>query len=231
MGATKDPIRYVFLHFDGVILENILAPIIFNLIQKLGGDYSAEIENHIFARSQKHAANFIINHLNLTISPEEIINLYYTERKQYETTHEIKLNEGVESFLILLKTLGYEVISYGGAPKEYFLGNVGTLHSYFSEEKYIQTRDFRPGVQEILARNLRLKPWEALFVDEEYVIAQACKSLQVPFIGFSTKFEYSFQKSEMQRFGVKYIVDSLEQIDRIFLTKIQEDVMADRIWR
>ncbi len=230
MGVSRGPIRYVFLHFDGVILENILAPIIFNVIQELGGVYSAEIENNIFAKSQKHAANFIIKHLNLTISTEEVINLYYTERKHYEATHEIKLNQGVESFLILLKSFGYEVISYGGAPIEYFLGNVGSLSSYFSEEKYIQTKDFRPGVQEILSRFQSVKPSEALFIDEEFTIAQACHSLQVPFVGFSTKFEYSFQRKEMQKFGVKYIINSLEEIDRFFLEKIQEDVLGDCIW-
>ena len=230
MEIKSHQIRYIFLHFDGVILQNILAPITCSVIKKLGGTYSAEIENNIFAKSQTHAANFIINHLKLDISVQDVINLYYAERKLFEETHTIKFNIGVKKFLTLLKDLGYTVISYGGAPKEYFLNHVKDLSPFFSHDKYIQTREFRPGVKEIVFQMFGLKPMEALFIDEEFNIALAAKDLQVPFIGISTGYDYSFQKSEMKKLGVKYLIDSLEEMDAQFLTRIQKDVLDGCIW-
>ena len=90
--ANNKTIQYVFLHLDGVILENILAPIIRNILKKLGGEYTAEVENNIFAQSQIHAANYLKQSLNLSHSVEDIIQLYYSERKKYESENSIRLN-------------------------------------------------------------------------------------------------------------------------------------------
>jgi phosphoglycolate phosphatase-like HAD superfamily hydrolase len=231
MTYITDRIEYVFVHFDGVILENILAPITYSIISKLGGVYSREIENNVFAKSQKHAAEFIINHLKLSLSVSDIINLYYSERQLYEAKNKIHFNPGAESLLSFLRNEGYKVISYGGAPTDYFLKNAHDAELLLCDEKYIQTKDIRPGVKEIAFDKYHLKPSQALFIDEEYNIAEAAKANRIPFIGISTGFPYSFQKSEMENLGVKYIVDSIAEINESLLKQVQEDVLNDELWK
>ena len=230
MSSPLEKIRYVFLHFDGVVLENILAPITYAIVQKLGGVYSAEIENNVFAKSQKHAAEFLIQHLRLPQTVEEIIELYYAERKIYESQHTIRLNPGIDRLLSVLKSMGFRVVSYGGAPMEYFLKNENSISQYLHDEKYIHTRDIRPGVKEIAFEKYYLKPTEALFIDEEFTVAEAAKANGVPFIGVSTGFPYSFQKSEMEKLGVKYILDSTEEISETILKQVQQDVWDNQLW-
>jgi len=85
-------------------------------------------------------------------------------------------------------------------------------------------------VKEIIFNNYGLKPWEALFIDEEFIIAQASKDLLVPFIGMSTGFDYSYQKQEMEKLGVKYLIHSLDEIDSEYLECIQREVTNGKIW-
>jgi len=222
--ANKRTIQYIFLHLDGVILENILAPIIRNIIKKLGGEYSAEVENNIFAKSQMHAANFLKQSLNLSQSVEELIELYYSERKKYESENSIRPNDGLYELLNLLKSFGYKIVSYGGAPKEYFLKNAKDFLGYFDDEQYIQTRDIRPGIREITQGIYNLQFKEVLFIDEERTVAEAAKHYNAPFIGVASKHEYSFQKMEMEKMNIKYIVNNLKEINSSLLNKIENDV-------
>ena len=229
--ANNKTIQYVFLHLDGVILENILAPIIRNILKKLGGEYTAEVENNIFARSQIHAARYLKQTLNLSHSVEDIIQLYYSERKKYESENSIRLNDGLEDLLKLLKSFGYKIVSYGGAPKEYFLKNAKDFLDYFDDEKYIQTKDIRPGVREITQGIYNLQFKEVLFIDEERTVAEAAKHYNAPFIGVASKHEYSFQKMEMEKIKVKYIVNNLKEINSSLLNKIEVDIKQNLIWQ
>ncbi|HRG74976.1 MAG TPA: hypothetical protein PLX69_10490 [Leptospiraceae bacterium] len=228
--ANKNTIQYIFLHLDGVILENILAPITRNIIKKLGGEYTAEVENNIFARSQIHAANYLKQTLNLSHSLEEIIQLYYSERKKYESENSIRLNDGLEDLLKLLKSSGYKIVSYGGAPKDYFLKNINGFLNYFDDEKYIQTKDIRPGVKEITQGIYNLRFQEVLFIDEERTVAEAAKHYNAPFIGVASNHEYSFQKMEMEKIKVRYIVNSLSEINTMLLSKIEIETKLNLVW-
>lgn len=223
---ANNNIHYIFLHLDGVILENILAPITLRIIKKLGGEYTAEVENNVFAQSQTHAANYLKQTLNLSHSIEELIQLYYSERKKYESENPIRPREGIEELLKLLKSFGYKIVSYGGAPKDYFLKNINGFLDYFDDEKYIQTKDIRPGVKEITQDIYKLQFREVLFIDEERTVAEAAKQYNAPFIGVVSDHAYSFQKREMEKIKVKYIVNNLNEINSSLLNKIEDEVKS-----
>ncbi len=46
----------------------------------------------------------------------------------------------------LVKSLDLKIISYGGAPKEYFEEQSKQFESYFDGDKYFRTYDIRPGL-------------------------------------------------------------------------------------
>ncbi len=231
MGFSDFMIRHIFLHLDGVVLENILAPVMLSLIHKLGGNYSAGLENNILSRSQVHAATHLIRHLRLELSVDEIIELYREERNAYLHVNQIRQKEGLEHFLEMLNENGYRVIAYGGADREYFLENTGNIRHYFAGEGYIQTRDIRPGVKEIIRDIYRIGFHEALFIDETLAVAEAAKEHDVPFIGISNEHLFSFQRQEMELLGVKYFVHSLSDIDLPFITNIQRSTLLGNIWK
>lgn len=217
MGLSSRKAKYIFLHFDGVVLENILAPLVYSIVKKLGGIYSAEIENNIFAISQKDAAKFLIDKLKLKLTEKEVISLYYSEREKFEKKHEIKKAKGLIPFFERLKNLNFKVISYGGASKDYFLKNTKDIALYFDDEKYIQTRDFRPGLKEITRSIYQLNVDEVVFIDEESSVARVAKELCIPFIGMDSGHSFSFQKQEMEKLNIQHIVSSLEEINEELL--------------
>jgi phosphoglycolate phosphatase-like HAD superfamily hydrolase len=231
MKSTRTRISHIFLHLDGAVLENILAPVILSLVRKLGGSYSAELENNILSRSQSHAATFLISHLNLQLSVEEVIELYKKERKAYILTNQIRQKKGVRRFLTMLKKNGYRILAYGGADRDYFLTKTKNIRSYFDGDGYIHTRDIRPGVKEIVRDICRIGFHEALFIDDTTAVAGAAREHDVPFIGISTGYNFSFQQKEMGTIGVKYFVKSLSEIDLSLLTIIQEAALCNRVWK
>lgn len=224
-------IRYVFLHLDGVILQNILVPIIQSIVHGLGGKYSAEVENNVLSRSQAHAAEFLIRHFNLQLSKNEVIELYNRARERFIQAHEIRPREGLKEFLLMLKAGGYRVVAYGGADREYFLTNVGECGALFDDDGYIQTRDIRPGVRQIIHNIYAMDCREALFIDETAVVAQEAKADDVPFIGMCTGHDVSFQKQEMEVLGVKYFVHSLQDVDLPTLARVERDAQCLSLWK
>jgi len=224
-------IRYVFVHLDGVVLENILAPVIFSLIRKLGGSYSAGLENNILSRSQDYAAAYLIQQLNLQLSVEQVIQLYRDEREAYIVGNRIGQKKGLEHFLKRLTTNGYRVLAYGGADRDYFLENTGNVRNYFADDGYVQTRDIRPGVKEIIQDIFHIDFEEALFIDETIAVAEAARQHNVPFIGISNGHTFSFQRREMELMGVKYLVKSLSDIDLPLLNEIQQVTLSGSFWK
>jgi len=147
-----------------------------------------------------------------------------SERKKYESENSIQLKEGMQEVLSLFKSLGYKVVSYGGASKEYFTKNTSNIQKYFDDEKYIQTKDIRPGIKEITKDIYNLQFQEVLFIDEEKNVAEAAMRYNTPFIGVASHKEFSFQRIEMEKIKVKYIVNNLYEINSFLLNKIESDV-------
>ncbi|GBF52038.1 haloacid dehalogenase domain protein hydrolase [Leptospira ryugenii] len=223
-------VRYAFLHFDGVILENILTPITHAVVTKLGGKYTSEIEYNVFARSQVHAAKFIKDTLRLKESVDEIIAYYYKEREEFEKSYTPKVNPGVLEFLSLLQNKGIQCICYGGAPKEYFSKHIGSLSSFLGDSDYIQTKEFRPGVKELAFDRFGLQPKEALFIDEAALVGETCKQYGIPFIGISLPYHYSHQTAQMKLLGIKIIISSLVEINEAFFDTKLKCIDEETFW-
>ena len=72
--------------------------------------------------------------------------------------------------------------------------------------------------------------FEALFIDDVDTVAQAAKVLDMPFIGCPANFQWGFQKEEMLNTGVKYIVDSADEITQDILDRIDADAARGVVW-
>lgn len=223
-------IRYILLHLDGVVLENIMAPITRSVVQQLGAEYSSELENSILSRSANHATAYLIDTLNLSLSTSEAMALYSSARQDYIRTHEIRARACLEPFLVMLKASGYRVVAYGGADRDYFLSQAAGFREFFDDEGYIQTRDIRPGVKEIVKDLYSMEFREALFIDETVAVARAAKEHDVPFIGMHSGHAFSFQEQGMRELGVRFFVESLCEIDRSYMDTVERAACAGQFW-
>lgn len=223
-------IKYVFVHLDGVLLENILGEIVKGMVERWGGKYNAEAENNVFAQPQEHATSFFTRKFNLSLSHEEVLNVYYEERAKVERKIKIKKQKGFLKFLQLMHSLELKVVAYGGAPLEYFTKHTGKYLHFFSDVKYIRTHKMRPGIKEIAKGVYNLKYNQVLFIDEENTVALAARKYKVPFIGMPS-FKKGFQKEEMKKTNVKYLVRSLNEIDLTLLRKIDRDARENAVWK
>ncbi|TGN21046.1 HAD family hydrolase [Leptospira idonii] len=218
-------LEYIFLHLDGVLLENILGPILHSVIvNRLQGEYTSEIENHILAKPKESALEYLREKLRLNLTNEELFELYQKERSLFEKGNVISAHPGILPFLRLLKDSGLKIMAYGGAPETYFETNMGSYSEYFHDVRYIRTNEMRPGVLEII-RKYGLEHHKCLFMDEEAYVGQVAKENHVPFIGFVTNFSYSFQPEEMEKIGIKHKVKSLEEVDLNLLEKIDSECL------
>lgn len=215
-------LKYVFLHFDGAVMQNILTPIFYNMVQRFGGKYSAEAENYFFSKPRDPVLKFLIDHYKLKMTPDDVLAVYYDERAKYLINNKVEPLPYLEEFLDILKSLGLKIISYGGAPKEYFDENIKQFESYFDGDKYFRTYDIRPGLREIIDA-YGIEDNEALFIDETVGPIEIANKYDIPFIGIPTKFDYSFQREEMQKAGAKYIVGSLKEINLTLLKQIDNE--------
>jgi hypothetical protein len=221
----------IALDIDGVALYDTFSPIIYQLVKKFNGDYTSEIERNVFSQPQKKAARFLIDKLNLPILENELLEIYFQERKEYLKTHNGGIVTGLEDFLKIAKQLELPVICYGGLEKFHFEENLGILANYFDGEQYICTNDFRPGIKEIITQYYNYKYTEVLFIDDVNRVAEEAKSLNVPFIGIPSNFEHGFQRQDMIKFGVKYILDSIAEVNYNLLVELDYNNLRDKIWQ
>lgn len=223
-------IRYILLHLDGVVLENIMMPIARSVVQKLGGEYSAELENSVLSRSAEHATAYLIETLSLPLSTGEALALYQNARRDYIQTHEIRPKACLKPFLVMLRASGYKVVAYGGADRDYFLSQAAHFREFFDDDGYIQTRDIRPGVKEIVKDIYSMEFGEALFIDETVAVARAAKAHGVPFIGMHGGHAFGFQEQGMKELGVRFFVESLCEMDRSYMDRIQQVARCGHFW-
>ncbi|MEM7184596.1 MAG: AfsA-related hotdog domain-containing protein [Spirochaetota bacterium] len=222
-------LKCVFLHFDGAVMQNILGPIFYNMVKRWKGEHSAIAEEGFFSKSRGEVEKFVINHFGLKITPNDVLETYYMERAEYLKDNEVVSHDGLEDFLDLLKSLNLKIIAYGGASRDYFDEHIEQFESYFDDEKYIQTNTMLPGIKEMLEK-FNLKPSEALFIDEENYVSQVARKYDTAFIGIPSNFEFSFQKEEMEKSQVKYIVESLKEINISLLKKIDNELEEGTLW-
>jgi len=220
---TLKHIEYILVHLDGVLLENILGPILYSMMKSFGIPYTVEVESNILAKPLEEIGSYLRSIHGLTLSDQDLFEQYLIFRSSYEHTHSIQRQEGFIELLSLIESNHLNLLAYGGAPFEYFAKHMKGFESNFTQPMYIQTRDFRPGLLEIIDQ-LNIKSSQILFIDEEANVAKVAVSNQIPFIGFKKNFEYSFQTSELERLNLPYTVNQLTDINIDLLYSIDQAI-------
>jgi len=222
-----ETIKLIAVDIDGVLVEDTFSPVLRSIAFKLGGEYTRELERNVFSRPRHEGRDYIFKTFNIT--EKDIPHGFLEARKKYIETHGCGLVEGVPEFLELLHSLKVKLVCYGGlveelTPKEF----KNHLH-YF--DQYICTNDFRPGIKEITKEFYNMEYNQVLFIDDVNTVAEAAKSLNVPFIGIPADFSWGYQRQDMIRTGVKYLLKSIRDIDKKLLEKIDREAASGTIWK
>lgn len=220
----REQLKAFAVDIDGVIVKDTFSPVIRMLIERFGGEYTGDVEKHLFSRPQKEAAAFCLEYLKLDYSIEEILKLYFEMRAEYIKNNPGNhgVEKGIKQFLELLASYNVRMICYGGLSKEYFYKIMGDYAGYF--EDYVCTNDIRPGIHEIVKDHLGYDYHEVLFFDDVCSVALTAKELGVPFIGVSDQKGRGFQKSCMLENGIEHVVSSIRDIN----AGIIEDALSQK---
>lgn len=219
-------IKLIAIDIDGILFEDTFSPIMRNFIMKMGLTYTRELERRIFSRPQKEAAEYLS--IILDQDSDTLIKDYFEERKKYIQIHGCKVNEGIPELLNLLASLDVRLIYYGGLTEEKFIDNFKDFAHYF--EQYICTNNFRPGIKEITKDIYGLEYDQVLFIDDVNTVAEVAKFYNVPFIGIPSNFPWGYQRGDMIATEVKYLLNSVKEIDANLLEKIDYEASIGTIW-
>lgn len=222
MGRIQN-LEYILVHLDGVLLKNILGPILYSMMNSFKIQYTLEVERNILARPLEEIGNYLRTVHKISLSNHELFETYLTFRSEYERNTVIHKQNGLIDFLNRIQALGLKLIAYGGAPKEYFNQHLSELLNHFIEPRYIQTRDFRPGLIEIM-NQLNVSSHQIIFIDEEANVGRVAISNKIPFIGFEDNFAHSFQPLELKSLNLDYSVSCLHEITEDLLLKIDSSL-------
>lgn len=219
-------IKLIAVDIDGILLEDTFSPIIRNYVSKFGLAYTRELERQIFSRPQMEAAGYLSRILGL--DSKTLIKGYFVERENYIKIHGCNINKGVPELLDLISTLEVRLVYYGGLPEDKIEDSFKDYKQYF--EKYICTNDFRPGIREITKDFYGLEFNQVLFIDDVNTVAEVAKKHNVPFIGIPSNFPWGYQKQDMITTEVKYLLNSVKEIDANLLEKIDYEASIGTIW-
>jgi phosphoglycolate phosphatase-like HAD superfamily hydrolase len=220
-------IKLIAIDIDGILLEDTFSPIMYNFVSNLGIKYTGILERNIFSRPQKEAANYIGKSIGK--SAEELIHSYFEERDKYIRIHGCNVNEGVPELLELLANLNIRLVYYGGLSEDKITSNINKYKCYF--ERYICTNNFRPGIKEITKDMYGLEYSQILFIDDVNFVAEVAKMNNVPFIGIPSNFPWGFQKQDMIKTNVKYLLNSIREINLELLERIDFESFMGTIWK
>lgn len=163
-------------------------------------------------------------------SPDDVMAAYFEERAAFLVAHPVRLTPGAIELVCRARALGIKTVCYGGLGKEHFDRFLGEFADLFDDPGYICTNAFRPGIHEIATEFFGLRHDQVLVVDDVARVAEAAKSLNMPFIGHPSSFEHSFQRQLMREAGTRHIVDSLDAIDEALLGSLDEEAASGTIW-
>jgi phosphoglycolate phosphatase-like HAD superfamily hydrolase len=224
--AQLKNIKLIACNIDGVLLEDTFSPIFRNLVLKYGCEYTREFERSVFSRPLLEAGDYMMKTFHVSDGPY-LYKTYFEERKKYLENHYCGMIEGVPEFLQFAATLNLRLVCYGGLAKEHIQDEFKEFLPYF--EKYICTINFRPGIKEI-TKEYGLEYNQVLFIDDVNTVAEAAKANKASFIGIPSNFPWGFQRQDMISTGVKYILDSVKDINRGLLEKIDAEAAAGTLW-
>lgn len=217
-------IKLIAVDIDGVLLQDTFSPVLHRLVTMYGGQYTRELERHVFSRNQLGAASYVQNQLGLSLSPREIIDDYFRLRDLYLKNHDGGLIPGALNFLQRMAELPVQMICYGGLTEEQIHADYALCRPYFS--RYVCTNDFRPGLREIVQDHAHLSREQVLFIDDVNTVAEEAKRLGCPFIGVPARNAWGWQYLDMQLTGVRYLVDSVQNISLAMLQALDRDTRS-----
>lgn len=222
-------IKLIAVNIDGVLLEDTFSPVIYNFVTKHGIKYTQEIERNIFSRPQKEAAKYAVSLFGNNINIDTLIKNYFEEREKYININGCHVNEGVPEFIELVSVLNVHLVYYGGLSEEKIVDEFKEYKRYF--ERYVCTNDFRPGIKEITKDIYGLEYNQVLFIDDVNFVAECAKANNVPFIGIPSHFPWGFQRQDMIKTKVKYLLNSIKEVNADLLERIDYEASVGIIWR
>lgn len=213
-------IKLIACNVDGVLLTDTFSPVLRNLVIKGGFEYTRDIERNVYSRPRNEGREYLIRNFNLDFK-----DVFLAEREKYLQTHAHGISDGVPKFLKLISALDVRLVCYGGLGEEKLLDDFKQYKHYF--EQYICTNNFRPGMKEITKDICGLEFNQVLFIDDVNSVAEHAKAHNIPFIGIPSG---CFQREEMISTEVKYMLDSVKDIDVELLRKIDYEASVGTIW-
>ncbi|MHA6757919.1 HAD family hydrolase [Streptacidiphilus sp. PAMC 29251] len=223
-------LRLAAINIDGVLLNDTFSPVIHHFVVSRGGQYTADTERRIFSQPRHVAGEELAQAVGGTLTGREALAAYFVERADYLRTHPVEFMDGAIDLVQRLRGLGLATVCYGGLPRAHFDSFFGEYSALFDGPGYVCTNAFRPGIHEIATDVFELPHSHCLFIDDVARVAEAARTLDVPFIGHPSSFEHSFQPELMRRAGVRYQVASLHSIDEAMLRAIDADAAHGTVW-
>lgn len=220
-------IKLIASDVDGVLLEDTYSPMLRGAAQQLNLEYTREMERNMLSQRREEAVMYMFKQLNVEGTPEEGLQYFQAARANYLQSNQDShgVIAGVFDFLDLVTSLGVKLVCYGGLAESNVTSKFDPCKKYF--ERYVCTNDFRPGLKEITKDIYGLEFSQVLFIDDVNTVAEVAKELNIPFIGVPCT---EFQREDMIATGVKYMVNSVKEIDRDLLEKIDADARQGTVW-
>ncbi|MFJ3659038.1 HAD family phosphatase [Streptomyces sp. NPDC090119] len=230
MPTALQHLRLAAVNIDGVLLNDTFSPVIRQVVLDRGGQYTAEVEHTLFSQPRTVAAQAFVQAAQLPLSPQEMVDAYFQERERYLAENPVRIEEGAEDLLILLRDLGLRLVCYGGLDRTHFERHLAPLAHLFDPPGYVCTDRFRPGIREITRDICGLDHDQVLFIDDVARFAEEARRLDVPFIGRPGEFEHGHQRALMKRAGVRHLVPTLRDIDEELLRTLDAEAAAGTCW-
>ncbi|HNW27397.1 MAG TPA: hypothetical protein PKN50_02875 [Spirochaetota bacterium] len=213
------------VNIDGVLLIDTFSPVLKSIVATFEIEYTPTLERALFSRPQALAAHYLISQYNLSLTPGELIKLFFDERDAYIKNNPGLLSDGVEALLNVLHGSTLSILCYGGLREDHFKKELGAYLPYFTT--YICTNDFRPGIKEIVQDICRIDGNRIVFIDDVNTVAESAKENNIPFIGVPST---EFQKQDMIKTGVQFMVTSLRDIDLNYITAVDNAAYNGSCW-
>jgi hypothetical protein len=191
-------------------------------------EYTREFERNLFSGRPAECFEYMKTNYGDQKEWGDPFAILLKVREEYLKTLDSLIIEGAPEFLEFISGLGVPVVCYGGLAEEKIVPEMKEYMHYF--ERYISINDIRPGMKEITKDIYGLEFNQNLFIDDVNKVAEVCKANNIPFIGIPADFPWSFQKQEMIDTKVKYILNSVKDIDRALIEKIDNEASVGRIW-
>jgi hypothetical protein len=227
--TTLQHLRLAAVNIDGVLLNDTFSPVIRAMVTAHGGDYTEDVEYKLFSQPQLAAASVFAEATNSPLNPRELVAAYLDQREKHLARHPVRVLDGADDLLTLLRALGLKVVCYGGLDRSHFDRHLGGFAPLLGDPGYICTDSFRPGIHEITVDFFELAYDQALFIDDVARVAETARSLKVPFIGHPSA-ESAYQRRLMERAGVRHLVRTLSGIDEELLRTLDREAAAGTVW-